>query len=389
LANVLTNLIPVIYESLDTVSKERAGFTKAVRTDFDATGVGKDQTIRIPVTPVAALEAISAKQLPTDSGSQTIGYQDLVLDKAYAAPILWNGEEELSQQGKQSSILADQMKQGFRSILNAMDADIAAQCVKASRAAGSQSAVPFATANDFSDFAYAMEVMEKNGAPAGDLHMVLGAGAIRNLRGKQSSLWKVNEYGSDELIRTGSIGLVEGFNIHQSASIKASTTFGVGAAFAVNKVGGYAVGATSIVYDGGAGGDVINAGDVITFAGDLNKYVVKTGDAAGAAGTLVLQEPGLLQTLANDVVITNLCVAAVYNNMFFDRNAIVLAVRPPAVPSMGDMAMDRTLVTDPETGMTFSVAVYPGYMQNKIELQAVWGSQIVAPRHCGLLLSNG
>jgi len=388
MANTLTNLIPVISEALDTVSLERTGFTKAVRTDVDVSGVGKDQTVRVPVTPVASLEAITAGQLPANTGSQTISYVDLVLDKAYAAPILWNGEEEKSLQGKQGGILADQLKQGFRSILNAMDADIAAQYVKASRACGSQSAIPFATADDFSDFAYAMEIMEANGAPAGDLHMVLGSGALRNLRGKQSTLWKANEYGSDMLQKTGSIGLVEGFNIHSSASIKASTVFGVGAAYAVNKVGGYAVGATSIVLNSGGAGDSINAGDVVTFAGDLNKYVVKTG-IAGAAGTLVLQEPGLKQTLAHTVVMTNLCVAATYNNMFFDRNAIVLAVRPPAIPSIGDMASDRTLVTDPATGMTFSVAVYPGYMNNKIEIQAVWGSQVVAPRHCGILLSNG
>lgn len=388
MANTLTGLIPVIYEALDTVSKERVGFTKAVRTDVDVSGIGKDQTVRVPVTPVASLAVMTPGQLPTNSGSQTIAYKDLVLDKAYAAPILWNGEEELAQNGRQVTILADQIKQGFRSIYNAMDADIAALFVNASRAAGSQSAVPFATADDFSDFAYAMEIMETNGAPAGDLHMVLGSGAIRNLRGKQSTLWKANEYGSDMLQKTGSVGLVEGFNIHQSASIKPTTTLGIGAAYNVNFGAGYSVGATSIVLHGGGAGDQINAGDVVTFAGDLNKYVVATG-FVGAAGTVVLQEPGLRQSLADTVVMTNLCVAAVYNNMFFDRNAIVLAVRPPAVPSLGDLASDRTLVTDPLTGMTFSVAVYPGYMQNKIEVQAVWGSAIVAPRHVGILLSNG
>jgi|GEM_PF-5017085 len=59
-----------------------------------------------------------------------------------------------------------------------------------------------------------------NGAPTTDLQMVLGSTAIANLRGKQSVLFKVNESGTEQLLREGVLGRLEGFNIHSSAGVK-------------------------------------------------------------------------------------------------------------------------------------------------------------------------
>ncbi len=50
--------------------------------------------------------------------------------------------------------------------------------------------------------------------------MVLGSTAIANLRGKQSVLFKVNESGTEQLLREGVLGRLEGFNIHSSAGVK-------------------------------------------------------------------------------------------------------------------------------------------------------------------------
>ena len=96
------------------------------------------------------------------------------------------------------------------------------------------------------------------------------------------------------------------------------------------------------------------AGDVVTFVGDSNKYVVTTG--VTAAGTITIAEPGLQQTLADGVAMT-IGDTSAEQNMYFDRNAVVLLTRLPAMPDGGDSADDVMQIVDPLTGIAFEVAM--------------------------------
>jgi len=208
---------------------------------------------------------------------------------------------------------------------------------------------------------------------------VLGSGAIANLRGKQSVLFKANEAGTDDLLRRGVIGDIHGVQIHNSAQVK-TPTVGTGASYTTSTAG-FAVGETSIALITGTG--TILAGDVITIAGDSNKYVVKTGIAA--AGTLVIQEPGLRQAIpasAKNVTI----VGAAERSMFFPRSAIALLTRNPAMPDGGDMADDVTSIVDPVSGIAFQIALYRQYRQIHLEIGLAWGVKGIKPEHMALLL---
>lgn len=72
--------------------------------------------------------------------------------------------------------------------------------------------------------------------------------------------------------------------------------------------------------------------------------------------------------------------------MAFDRGALLLACRTPAMPEGGDQADDVMEVTDPHSGITFQVALYRQYRQIKFEVGLAWGTKSVAPRHAALLL---
>lgn len=387
MANTLTNLSPILYEALDTVSREQVGFVPAVRRDTDVSRAAVDETVRFPIVPQGSLEAISPGQLPADSGTQTIGSDTIILSEQYAYPILWNGEEQrqLNNADKPmyQNILRDQFAQAFRTFSNAMDKDIAALYKKASRAAGTADTTPFGTANDLSDFADARRILEDNGASTSDLQMVLGSAAIANLRGVQSVLFKVNEAGTADLLRNGAIGNVEGFMIHNSSQIGTHTN-GT-ASSATTDDSGYSVGDTEITLDSTGTGTIV-AGDVITFDGDDNQYVVVDGDTdVSDGGTITIAEPGLqveIGTSETDITVEDDHVP----NMAFDRNAIVLASRLPAAPDGGDAADDMMTVTDPITGISFEVRMYRQYRQVKIEVALVWGCKMIKPAHSALLL---
>lgn len=388
MANTLTGIVPTIYSALDTVSRELVGLIPGVLRNPEGKNeqrAAKGQSITFPIVPQGSLEDIIPGQNPASSGSQTIGNDTLTISKSKAYPILWNGEEQLSLANgdvpQMNNILRDQFAQGFRTIANAIEADLAGLYVAASRAAGSAGTLPFGTAGNLSDFADALRIMNENGAPSTDLHMVLGNASAGNLRAKQSVLFKVNESGDNNLLRNGTIGRVQSFMVGESNQI-GSHTKGTGSGYVTNTGSTYPVGTTDIAIDTGSG--TVLAGDVVTFAGDSNKYVVTTG--VSAPGTITIAEPGLQQTLADGVAMT-IGDSSTEENLFFDRNAIVLITRQPAMPEGGDASDDVMTVVDPLTGIAFEVAMYRQYRQVKYEIGLAWGFKAVKPAHMGVLLA--
>ena len=386
-ALTLTSLIPTIYNAMDTVSREQTGFIRAVGRDSGAERAAKNETVMSPVVGEMAAEELNVGATAADTPAQTIGNVQMTISKTRSVPFGITGEETLglNNAGTLGTINAGRIAQAIRTLTNEVEADLAALHINASRAYGTATGTPFGTANDLSDFAAAKQILEENGAPQSDLHMVLGSTSVGRIRGKQSSLFKVNEAGSEELLRTGSLGTVQDFALHYSGQVKTAVVAGTNSSGQTDATG-YAVGTTEITMDDAGTGTII-AGDIITFAGDTNKYLVVQGDAnvATGAGTLIIAEPGLkvAMSAANKVITT---IAATTRNMFFYRGAIQLATRAPAMPEGGDSADDVMVLTDPVSGIAYEFCLYRQKRQIRYEVNLAWGVAAVQPRHIGLLI---
>ncbi|MBT2333617.1 P22 coat - protein 5 family protein [Variovorax paradoxus] len=383
MANTLTGLIPTIYNALDVVSRELVGFVPAVSSDmtYDRAAVG--QTVTSPVAPAATASDITPAVTPPNDGDQVIGKVDMTITKARRVPVRWNGEEKRGLDNNGASfnvIFRDQMAQAMRALVNEVEADLAALHIAASRAYGTAGTTPFAT--NLADPAQMRKILADNGSPMGDLQLVIDTSAGAAMR-TLAQLTKANEADDTSLLRRGVLLDIHGFAIRESAQVKTSVA-GTGASATTNTAG-YAIGATVITL-ASAGTGTIVAGDVITFAGDTNKYVVASGDAdVSNAGTITLAAPGLRKALAASAVAITV-VAAAARNMAFARSAIALATRAPALPPQGDSAVDRQIVTDPVSGLSFEVAMYPQYRQMQYEVSLAWGVAAVKPAHMAILL---
>lgn len=383
-ALTLTGLIPTIYSAMDVVSRELVGFIPAVSRDASAERAALNQTITSPVVGAMAAEDLTAAAYAADTPAQTIGKVDMTISKARSVPFGVTGEEAMSLGSTLATINRDRIAQALRTLTNEVESDLAGLHLYASRAYGTYNSTPFGTAADLSDFAQSRKILDDNGAPQSDLHMVLGSTAVANIRGKQSGLFKVNEAGTDNMLRFGALGDVEGFMLHNSGQVKTAVTAGTGAS-ATTGTAGYAVGTTTIALAVAGTGTII-AGDIITFANDTNKYLVVSGDTdVSNGGSITIAEPGLRQALpASAVAIT--VIAATTRNMFFHRSAIQLATRAPAMPEGGDAADDVMLVTDPVSGITYEFCIYRQKRQVRYEVNLAWGVKMVAPRHAGVLI---
>lgn len=383
MANTLTSLTVDLYNAMDVVSRELVGFIPAVSSDMTYERAAVGQTVRSPVAPAATASDITPAVTPPNDGDQTIGNVTMQITKARRVPVRWNGEEKRGLDNNGASynvILRDQFAQAMRTLVNEVESDLAALHIRSSRAYGTAGTTPFAT--NLADTAQMRKILSDNGAPLGDLQMVVDTSAGAAMR-TLTQLSRANEAADTELLRRGVLLDVHGFAIRESAQVKTATA-GTGAGATTNAAG-YAVGATVITL-ASAGTGTILAGDVITFAGDTNKYVVASGDASVAdGGTITLQAPGLRKAIP--AAATNITVVATSaRNMAFARSAIVLATRAPALPDGGDMADDRMIVTDPTSGLSFEVSLYRQYRQIQYEIALAWGCAAVKPEHMGILL---
>lgn len=381
-ANTLTDLIPDLYAGLDVVSREMVGFIPSVNRNTGVERAAVGEAVIWPVTPtLGTFNVTPAMQVP-EPADRTIGAGSMTITNSEGVEFGWTGEEQkgLNNGPGYLSIQADLFAQGMRTLVNKIELQVGTTAyARASRAVGTAGTAPFGGA-DLGDGALVRQILDDNGAPP-ERSLIINSSAGVNMR-KHTQLSKVNESGTTMTLRQGELLDLFGMSVKESAGV-ARHVKGTAAAATTNAAG-YAVGATVITL-ASAGTGEIKAGDVITFAGDTNKYVVKSGDADTAGGgTITLNAPGLRQAIVGATLIT---VGNSYAaNLAFSRDAIGLAIRPPALPQGGDLAMDRIIMTDPRSGISFEVALYPGYRKIRAEIVAAWGVGVMKEAHIATLL---
>lgn len=374
MANVLTDLAADIYKAADIVGRELVGFIPAVTINASSQAAAVGQTVRSHFTRAATVGNLSPAMTIPEGTDQPIDNKTLTLTKQRGVAIPWTGEDIRFVNGGSGyeTIYGDQISQAMRALVNEIELDLATEAYQnASRATGTAGTAPFGS--NFSIIAEARQILVDNGMPANDgrVSLVMNTTAGTRLR-NLAQLQKANEAGSTSLLRQGILLDLQGAMLRESAQVVAHTK-GAGTGYDVDLTAGYVVGNTTIHLDGGTVNTTgIKAGDVVTFAGDANKYVVNTGSTA-VEDDIIIGAPGLRATLADAVEMT--IGDSFTANVMFHQAAIELAMRAPAKPAGGDAAVDVMLVQDPHSGLVFEISVYKGFNKAMIYVAAVWGKK--------------
>lgn len=388
MGNVLTDLAADIYKAADIVGRELVGLIPSVTVNSDAIQrAAKGDTVRSHFTRTPTVNTTFTPSMTIPEGTdQTVDNKTMTIDNYASVPIPWTGEDikHVNNGSGFETIYGEQIQQAMRAITNTIEAYLWGVMYKgSSRAYGTAGTTPFGS--NFDEVAQMRQILVDNGCPANDgmltlcLNTVAGT-KLRNL----AQLQKVNESGGSQLLRQGTLLDLQGLMLKESAGIGLHTK-GAGASGLINNASGEAVGQTSLTYDTLTVNTTgIKAGDVITYAADtVNKYVVST-TTTDASGELVINEPGLRVLAPDNNAIT---VGASYTgNLAFHRQAVELAVRPPALPNGGDAAVDMMTVQDPWSGLVYDIAVYKGYMKTMFDIRCLYSAKVWKPQFVSTLL---
>jgi len=378
MSNTFTDLYPHIYTALNVVSRERIGFIPAVANDSKSDQVAVGQQVIASVVPAMTAGNTSPSAYPQVGQDRNVDNVQVEITKSRQVSFNLTGEQQAGLgQFNNMTIEAQTFAQAFRTLSNEIESDLAGEYVNASRANGTAGTTPFATQDDLTNLTQTMAILDENGAPKSDRHIILNSNAGATLLGKQPAMFKVNQAGTELSRQQAQFQEMFGAQIGISAQVNTHSG-GNGSGYQLN--GAVSKGDTSIVVDTGTGS--INAGDVITLAGGTDQYVVTSG--VSAPGTITIGKPGAVQDYASTAAVD--IVGNYSANMAFSRDAVLLATRTPYITSRGDAAQDRTYVTDPTSGLTFEVSYYPQYREGTFFVGIAWGYKTIKQQHQALLL---
>lgn len=377
MANTLTAIIPTVLAAMQAVERENAVLPSLVDTSFGPERVAVNQDITFGISAAQAAYDVTPGAVPPALVDTTLTSSSIKITKSRASRFHMTGEDFKRAASQGPDFRARQIEEAVRTLANEVHADIAdVGAAGASGAVGTAGTDPFGSNLDILEDAG--KLLFDDLTPISERRLLIDSGARSNL-GKRGELTKVNESGTDQLLREGFIGRLKGFDIAVGNYV-ARPTKGTGASYVVN--GAIAAGATSIPVITGSG--TVLAGDVVSFANDTSGglYVVGTGIAA--PGTIVLVGGVLSAFTGGAMTVQN----TARRNLAFHRSAIGLVARPPALPEGGDMAVEEAIVSDPNSGLSMRLAKYKGYHAEWYELGLAWGVKVMRAKRIKQILGK-
>lgn len=377
--NVLTNLIPDLYQGLDVVSRELVGCIPSVARNSSAERAAVGESVIVPISVQGSAADVSpamAVPEPADFSTETTA---IVIKKSRSVSFGLTGEEYrgLENGVGANSILQGNIQQALRTLCNEIENDCCAEVTNSAGAVyGTAGTTPFAS--NLGDAAEIRKILDDAGAPAGERSLIINTSAGVNLR-KLTQLTNVDQAGTSMTLRQGELLDLFGLSLKESAGVK---TFAKGDATGLT-VKTATKGAKELEAKAVTSG-ALKVGDIITLAGDSTKYTVTAIPASLAANAKFSISPALAANASDGTAVTVVGNSA--RNIAFTRSAVQLVTRAPALPGGRDAAVDAMMLTDPRSGLSFEVRVYNGYRKMRMEVACAWGVKNIKPEHTATLL---
>jgi len=379
-SNTLTSLIPTIFAQGLKALRSACVMPGIVNNDYSVETAKKGDTIKIPIpSAISVVDVVPGPYAP-DPGNLAPTTADIKLDRWKEAAFTLN-ENELAKIA--AGVHSLEVGSAIKALAEYINSDIFTAANAFYTVAGTAGTTPFGTlaAPLVSDATLCRKLLSKALAPKGDRHMVLdvdAAAAALNLQAFQ--LYQNSNDGG--VMREGDLGRKFGFDFHEDQQVPTHTAGTITTGLIAKAATAVAAGATSCVATTAAstGACALKTGDIITFAGDSQKYTL-TADAtqASAASDVTLSfSPPKVVALAGSEAIT--VTASHVMNLAFHRDALAFASRALGNdPTISTIPVENMMqVADPVSGLTLRLHVREEFHRIRWAFDCLWG--VGAPR---------
>jgi hypothetical protein len=364
MANDLSPLIPKLLAQGLLALRQAAIMPRLVNRGYEAQAGDIGSAITIPVSSAVPAQAVTPAATPPATSDMTITSTTLTLDKWYEAPFYMTDKDLLEVD---RGVIPMQASEAVKSLANQADADIFGLAKDIYGYVGTPGVTPLAT--DASVYLAARKTLTNQLCPMDPRYMVMNADMEANALGLRA-FQDASFTGNIDGIINGQINNKLGARWLVDQNIPSFTT-GAAASYLVNNAAGLAVGAKTAAIDGGTGAWV--AGDIVTFAGHAQTYVI-VSSVGGATATSITFEPGLVATVADNAAITK--AASRSENLLFHRDAFAFASRPFSGSDPMNLGQFMSMV-DPVSGLTLRLEVSREHKRTRWSFDILYGVKTV------------
>ena len=365
MANDLSVLMPKILARSLVTLRESCVMPGLVNSDYSTEAKEKGDTIDVTLhAPQTASDVTPSNTPPAPA--------DTVPTKVQVPLNNWKKtnfkltDKDMAEIDKSKDFLPGQTQEAVKALANAINIDIMDEYKIFYGFTGTAGTTPFASTA--ADAINARKKLHQQLCPREGRSGVLDYDAEANALAL-AAFADASQTGENGVKIKGQIGEKYGINWLTDDHVPTHTA-GTGSGYLVNKSGGHAVGDTLITVDTGSGTMIV--GDILTFAGHSQTYVVKTALAAN----VVEIYPPLKAAVADNAAIT--LKATHVSNLVFHRNAIAFATR--VLNSDGlNLGTQQLVMQDPVSKLVMRLEVSRQYKQTMWEFDILWGARGVRP----------
>lgn len=372
--NTTTSVVDTIFAKCLLALRERSIMPRYVTRAFDPKPGEQFSTVSVPIPSAVAVGDVTPSYVPPDTAGSSPTKVDITVDKWKEAAFFFNAKE---LQEMVTGVLDGQLSEAVRALANQVDQDILALYKKLYGYGGTAGTTPFGTG--FDEMIDARAALARQLAPEDPRFCIINADAEANALGLRA-IQDLSYRGDTNTLKRGEIGEVMGALWARDSSIPTHT-----AGSAPDGVTGYtasgtnAAGAKTVTVTGGTLGTLLE-GDIITFAGDTQTYVLTANGSTGTTVTSIAIEPGLKTAKSSSEAISKKASHVV--NLLFHRDCFALAARP-AEMNMGELEglLPRNSVSksimDPVSGLALTLRISEEHYRWRVAVSSLYGVQCI------------
>lgn len=372
MANNLVNIADKIMARGLLAMRSTNAISRYVNRSYDVEAAEIGSTIDIPIASAVPARDVTPAQTPPATQDSAPTKAQIVFDFHKEAPFHLT-EKEMREVDVNGSFVPLQTSEAIKSIVNAWNAYIINKAkLGFFNVSGTAGTTPFASA--LTAYNDARRQLNIELAPTSDRAVILDPFAESNALGLPQ-FTQADQRGDQGGIVDGVIGRKLGADWAMDQQLATHTAGVPGGTPLVN--GALSIGATTVVLDGAGASGTYNAGDIVSFAGSTQTYVVTANVTLSGTGTgSIVIFPPLRANVADNAAIT--LRATHMNNFVMHRDAISAAVRvlPPAPSELG--VISRTAI-DPVTGMPLRLTLKLRHYQLEWTFDLLGGATVSRP----------